>query len=70
MSESIAPRILNLGTRSRWVVSFTPRPFCSRNLLGRRWSGPQIRSGHSSGEEKCPFIAVAGNWTPVIQTVA
>jgi len=22
----IAPRILDLGTRLRWVVSFTPRP--------------------------------------------
>jgi len=26
----IAPRILNLGTRWRWVVSFTLRPLCSR----------------------------------------
>jgi len=25
-SGGIAPRILTLGTRLRWVVSFTPRP--------------------------------------------
>jgi hypothetical protein len=27
-SGDIAPRILNLGTRWRWVVSFTLRPLC------------------------------------------
>jgi len=25
-SGAITPRILDLGTRRRWVVSFTPRP--------------------------------------------
>jgi hypothetical protein len=25
-SGGIAPRLLDLGTRCRWVVSFTPRP--------------------------------------------
>jgi len=25
-SEGIVPRILDFGTRRRWVVSFTPRP--------------------------------------------
>jgi hypothetical protein len=25
-SGRIAPRVLNLGTRCRWVVSFTPQP--------------------------------------------
>jgi hypothetical protein len=29
-SGSIAPCIRNLGTRWRWVVSFTPRPFYHR----------------------------------------
>jgi hypothetical protein len=28
-SAGIAPRILNLGTRRRWVVSFAPRPLYS-----------------------------------------
>jgi len=27
-SRGIAPYIHNLGTRWRWVISFTPRPFC------------------------------------------
>jgi hypothetical protein len=44
-SGGIAPRILDLGTRWRWVVSFTPRPLYSqwkspRYPLGRRLGGP------------------------------
>jgi len=47
-SGDIAPRILNLGTRWRWVVSFTPRPLYLRGKspwypLHRRPSGPQSR---------------------------
>jgi hypothetical protein len=42
--------ILDLSTRWRWVVSFTPRPLYSRGIsllyrLGRRLSGPQNHSG-------------------------
>jgi hypothetical protein len=29
-SGDVAPHVLNLGTRWRWVVSFTPRPFYSQ----------------------------------------
>jgi hypothetical protein len=52
----IAPRILDLGTKWRWVVSLTPRPLYSQGKLhwypsDRRLGGPQSRSGHS-GEEK------------------
>jgi hypothetical protein len=48
-SESIAPHILNLATRWRWVVSFTPRPLYSQVKdtwypLDRRLGGPQSRS--------------------------
>jgi hypothetical protein len=55
-SWSIAPRILNLGTRWRWVVSFTPRPFYPRwkkswYLFDMRLGVPQSRSGRG-GEEK------------------
>jgi hypothetical protein len=55
-SESIAPRILDLGSRWRWVVSFTPRPFYPQEKspwypLDRRLGGPQMRSGRG-GEEK------------------
>jgi len=49
-SRGTAPLILNLGTRWRWVVSFTLRPLypsvnCSRYLLDRRLGGPKGWSG-------------------------
>jgi hypothetical protein len=52
----IAPRILNLGSRWRWVVSFTPRPLYLQGKspwypLDRKLGGPQSRSG-GGGEEK------------------
>jgi hypothetical protein len=52
----IAPCILDLGTRWRWVVSFTPRPLYPKKKspwypLDRRLGGPQSRSGRG-GEEK------------------
>jgi hypothetical protein len=52
----IAPRILDLGTRRRWMVSFSPRPPYPQGKspyypLYRRLGGPQSRSGHG-GEEK------------------
>jgi hypothetical protein len=57
-SVGIAPCILDLGPRWRWVVSFTPPP---RTLylrgksplcpLDRRLSGPQSRSGCGGGEK-------------------
>jgi hypothetical protein len=55
-SGGIAPRTIDLGTRWRWVVSFTPRPFYPQGkspwyVLDRRLCGPQNRSG-CSGEEK------------------
>jgi hypothetical protein len=55
-SGYIAPRIFYLGTRWRWVVSFTPRPLSPQGKspwcpLDRRLSGFQRRSGRG-GEEK------------------
>jgi hypothetical protein len=55
-SGGIAPRILDLGTKWRWVVSFMPRPLYSqgkspRYPLDRRLGGPQSRSGRG-GEDK------------------
>jgi len=55
-SGGIAPRILGLGTRCRWVVSFTPRPLyrrCtnSRYPLDKRLGGTQSRYARG-GEEK------------------
>jgi hypothetical protein len=55
-SGGIPPRIIELGTRWRWVVSFTPWPLYPRGkslwyLLDRRLGGPQIRSGRGSEEK-------------------
>jgi hypothetical protein len=55
-SEGIALPILDLGTRWKWVASFTPRPlYPQRKILlyplDRRLGGPQSRSG-GGGEEK------------------
>jgi len=53
---SIAPRILGLGSRWRWVVSFTPQPLYPQGkspcyLMNKRLCGPLSRSGRG-GEEK------------------
>jgi hypothetical protein len=55
-SGGITPRILDLGTRWRWVVSFTPQLIYPQGKspwypLDRRLGGPQNRSGRA-GEEK------------------
>jgi hypothetical protein len=52
----IAPRLLDLGTRWRWVVSFTPPPHYPQEKspwypLERRVRGPHSLSGRG-GEEK------------------
>jgi hypothetical protein len=52
----INPPFVDLGTSSRWVVSFTPRPLyplgkSPRYPLDRRLGEPQSRSGRC-GEEK------------------
>jgi hypothetical protein len=55
-SGGIAPCILDLGTRWRWEVSFTPWPLYPHGKnpqypFDRRLGGPQSKSGQS-GEEK------------------
>jgi hypothetical protein len=72
-SGVIAPRILDLGTRWRWVVSFTPRPLYHQGknpwyLLDRRLGGPQSRSGRG-GEEKISQ-PLPGLEPPIIQPLA
>jgi hypothetical protein len=54
--EVLFHSFFDLGTRWRWMVSFTPRPLylqgrSPRYPLDRRLGGPQSRSGHG-GEEK------------------
>jgi len=56
MSGGIAPRILQLGSRRRWVVSFTPRSLypqgrSPRCPLARRVGGPQSHSGRGGLEK-------------------
>jgi len=59
-SGGIAPRILNLGNRWRWVVSFTLRPLYPRGKSsGAHWRGGWFghRTGLDSGANKkslCP----------------
>jgi hypothetical protein len=71
-SGGIAPRILDLGTRWRWVVSFTPRPLYPQEepliLIGRRPGGPQSRP-RLGGEEKNSH-PLPGFELPIIQPVA
>jgi hypothetical protein len=55
-SGSTVPRILELDTRWRWVVSFKPQPLYSQGKspwypLDRSLGGPHSRSGRD-GEEK------------------
>jgi hypothetical protein len=53
-SGGIAPRILDLGSGWRWVVSFTPQQLCSQGMSPRhpldRLVGTESRSGRG-GEE-------------------
>jgi hypothetical protein len=63
--------ILNLGTRWRWVVSFTPRPLYSRRsplyLLDRSLGGPKSRPQRCAEKKN---LASAGNRTPAVQPVS
>jgi len=34
LSVGIDPRIVNLGSRSKWAISFTPRPLYPPVLIG------------------------------------
>jgi hypothetical protein len=61
-SGGIAPRILDLGTRWSWVVSFTPRSLYPQGKrpwypLGRSLDGHQSRFGCGGKEKKSPAHA-------------
>jgi hypothetical protein len=71
--EVLAPRILNLGTRWKWVVSFTPWPLYLQwkrpwYPLDRRLGGSQIRSGRGGEEKNSQPLPVLE--PPIIQPVA
>jgi hypothetical protein len=70
-SGGIDPRILDLGTRCRWMVSFTPRPLYPQGRipwypLDRRLGGTQSRSGHGEGKNSQPL---PGLEPPIIRPV-
>jgi hypothetical protein len=72
-SGGIAPRIIDLGTRWRRVVSFTPRPLYPQGKspwypLDRRMGGSQSRSGR--GGEETGSQPLSGLESPIIQLVA
>jgi hypothetical protein len=69
-SRGIAPRILELGTRWRRVVSFKPRQLYPQRKstwypLDRRLGEPQSRSGRG-GEEK-NSLPLPGPEPPIVQ---
>jgi hypothetical protein len=72
-SEGIAPRILDLGTRWAWVVSFTPQLLypqekSPRYPLDRRLGGAQ--SQVERGSEEKSSHPLPGLEPPIIQPVA
>jgi hypothetical protein len=72
-SGGVTPRILNVGTRWSWVVSFTPRPLYPQGKIpwypvDRRLGGPQNRSGRGGEEKNCQTLP--GLEPPIIQPVA
>jgi hypothetical protein len=69
-SGGIAPRILYLGTRWRWVVSCTPRLIYLQGKnpwypSDRRLGGPQSRSGYGGDEKNSQVLLGLG--LPIIQ---
>jgi len=68
----LAPRIRNIGTRWRWMVSFPfrqhyPQGKIPQYALDRRLGGPQSRSEWGGKQKISPR---GDNWTPVVQPVA
>jgi hypothetical protein len=65
-SGGIAPRILDLGTRWRWVVSFTPRSiYAQRKNPGSHWIGGWV--GPRAGLDA---VLLPGLESPIIHPVA
>jgi hypothetical protein len=74
-SGGIAPRILGLGTRWRWVVSFNPRPLYPRERAsGTYWIGGWLELRDildTVVKRKIPSLRRKSNpRTPIVQPVA
>jgi len=79
-SGGLTPRILTLGTRWKWVVSFTPRTFypwgkSTWYRLDRRLGGPQSQS-RRGGEVPASLLVclirsavILGNPEPLLRVV-
>jgi hypothetical protein len=67
-SECIAPRILDLGTRWKWALSFNPRGKSPWYPLEWRLGGPQSRSERGGEEENSQPLPRLE--PPIIQPVA
>jgi hypothetical protein len=72
---STAPLILDLGTRWRWVVSFTPLPRYPQRkspwyTLDRGLGGPQRHSGHGGEEKNSQDRRESNPRTPIVQPAA
>jgi hypothetical protein len=68
-------RLFDLGSRWRWVVSFTPRPLYPQRKspwypLVRRLGGPQSRSGRGGEEKNFQPRRESNPRTPIVQPVA
>jgi hypothetical protein len=61
-SDCIDPRILDLGTSWRWVVSFTPRPlYLRRKSPGTHWVGGWVGPGTGlDGVERRKILPLPG----------
>jgi hypothetical protein len=68
-SGGIAPCILHLGTRWRWVVSFTPRPLYPQGKnplypLDKTLGEPKNSSGHGGEEKSSQPLPEIEPWNP------
>jgi len=67
VNRNLASCILNVGTRWRWVVSFTPWPIYIRGKnprypLLRRMGGPKNRPGRGGEEKSSPLRGIELLW--------
>jgi hypothetical protein len=71
-SGGIAPRILNLGTRRRWAISFMPKALTPREraLVPVVWEAEWVPEPVWTWWRRENIPAPAGNWTPLLKSVA
>jgi hypothetical protein len=72
---SFTHSLTSLGTRWRWVVSFTPRPIYSQGKspwypLDRRLSGLQSRCGRGGEDKNSQPRRESNPITPIVQLIA